>query len=757
MKRISLFFCLAYALCGHSQTVGVVLSGGGASGMAHIGVLKALEENNIPIDYITGSSQGALIGAMYAAGYSPLQIEAIVNSVSFKDLSQGIIDKKYEYYFKRNDDGASWVTFKLALDSTLTSVLPTNLMSPIPLDFGLMELFSPSGAIAHYNFDSLFIPFRCLASEIEHKKSIVFSKGNLSEAVRASITYPFYISPIVIDGKLLFDGGLYNNFPSDIMYEEFYPDLIIGSNVGENGVPDENDLFSQVKCMLQSASNYDVLCENGVIIEPKTTTSVLDFSDPQPTIDSGYVAAMRQMELIQSFVERRVTPDQLTVKRQAFTSRAPQSVIDSIYIEGLSKKQAVYAHKIFRRKDKKLTLETAKESYFRLASDDKIKAIYPKMEYNFKTGLYDLHLKVKKEKDIVAQFGGNFSNRPISQGYLGLQYNYLSKFATSIKGNVYFGKLYNSAQIKTRFDFPFRLPIYIEPNLTWNKWDYYKSSNAFLEDVKPAYLKHAEVYGLLNVGFPTGKKGRVVTGIGALSTSSYYYQTSKFSLSDTTDRTNFQALTSQVYYEVNSLNRKQYANQGELVLAKLRYVNGQETTIPGSTSIDTVASFSKFHEWFQLKMQAEKYFNRRGVLKFGFMLEGAYSTQTTFHNYTSSTLVAPAFQPTPDSKTIFLAHYRAYKYLAGGLKVIASIRKNLEVRVEGYVFQPYETLQQAPDLTAWLSNPFAFRYFIGTSAFVWTSPVGPLSLSVNYYNEEVHPVSLLFHFGYIIFNKSALE
>ncbi len=759
-KSLFHFFFLLIFCCIQSninaQKVGVVLSGGGASGMAHIGVLKALEENQIPIDYITGTSQGALIGALYAIGYSPKKIEALVNTESFKDMTEGLIDKKYTYYFKKTDDNASWLSLKLSIDSSITAKLPTNVMSPIAMNFGLMELIGMPAATKN-NFDSLFVPFRCVASDIEKKESVIFRNGNLAEAIRASVAYPFYIPPILVDGKLLFDGGLYNNFPSNIMLNDFYPDFIIGSNVGSNILPEEDNLFSQIKCMLQNKSNYNTLCENGVIIEPQSNVGLFNFSNPQPIIDSGYTAAIRKMNYIKQFVDRRVEDSTLTAKRSTFNIDASKMLFDTIYIEGLNKKQAEYARKILRHNKTLVSLSEIKEGYFRLASDNKIKNINPKTLFNKQTGFYDLYLKIKKERDLITYFGGNFSNRPISQGYVGLQYNYLSKFATTIAANAYFGKLYSSAQLKIRFDFPFNVPIYIEPNFTWNKLDYYTSSNAFLQDIKPAYLKQSEEFGGVDIGLPTGKKGRIVGGVAFANTTNKYYQTSQFLEKDTADRTDFKMFTSQAYYEINSLNRKLYANKGEYVIFKIHYVNGIETNTPGSTSMDTILNFKKQHEWLTLKVKAERFFNRRGTFKIGLFSEGVFSSQTLFHNHTSSTLSAPAFQPTPDSKTIFLENYRAYKYLAGGVKFIVNIRKNLELRSEIYVFQPIQTLIKAPNFKTTYGKTFAIQHYIGTGAIVWHTPVGPISLSINYYDQVKNPFSILFHFGYIIFNKRALE
>ncbi len=755
-----LFFILFIFLVNDlaAQKVGLVLSGGGAAGYAHIGVMKALEENHIPIDYITGTSQGALVGSMFAMGYSPAQMEELVKTESFKNMAQAVIDEKYAYYFKRSEDNSSWLTFKLSLDSALTVRLPTNVLSPISVDFGLMEYLSGPAAVAKYNFDSLFVPFRCVAADIERKETIVFKNGDLGEAVRASIAYPFFIPPVVIDGRLLYDGGFYNNFTSNIMYDDFYPDFIIGSTVaGNSHSPDEDDIVSQIKSMLLIKTKFEVPCEAGIVIKPKTTVSLFDFNNPQPTIDSGYVETMRRIDFIKKNIARRADPAEVAAKRKAFRSKIPPQVFDKIYIEGLNNKQSEYARKILQRKSKQISFEDIKGGYFRLASDNKIKSIFPKAKFNPATGYYDLYLKIKKERDIITYFGGNFSNRPISQGYIGLQYNYLSTFATEVMGNAYFGKLYSSVQVKTRLDFPFKVPVYIEPNFTFNKFDYYSSSNAFLTDIRPAYLKQSEEYGALNFGFPTGNKARIVFGGGGGRLTDTYYQTSNFTEKDTADRTNFDMFTSQIYYEVNSLNRKQYANQGEYLNFKVRYVTGVETNEPGSTSTDTVSEYRKSHQWITLNLRAERYFNRRGTLKIGLFGEAVYSTQDLFNNYTASILSAPAFQPTPDSKTLFLENYRAYQYAAGGLKFVVNFRPNIELRAEGYIFQPFRSLIETTDLKTEYSTPFAFQHYIVTGAIVWNTPVGPLSFSANYYDHQQTPVSFLFHFGYVMFNKRALE
>ncbi|GAB4133536.1 MAG: patatin-like phospholipase family protein [Bacteroidia bacterium] len=746
----------------HQEKVGVVLSGGGASGLAHIGVLKALEENNIPIDYICGTSSGALIGSLYAMGYSPLEIEALVKSDEFKSWANGIIQPQYIYYFKKKEDNASWITFKLSLDTSLATSLPTNVISPLPMDFALMERTAAASAAADYNFDSLMIPFRCVASDVATKNSVIFRNGDLGEAVRASMSYPFYLKPIRVNGKLLFDGGLYNNFPSNVMYSDFFPDFIIGSNVAtafQN--PDEDNLVSQIRAMLTSKTDFDPKCENGVVIEPDADwVGLFDFDNPQRVIDSGYVATLRKINDIKAGVDRRITPQELAAKRARFKSKLPPLVFSNIEIQGkgIKKTQINYVRCILRQKNDTVSIRELKPAYFRLASDDKIATIFPKARYNKSTKYFDLELKIKKERNLFTQFGGNFSNRPINMGFVSFQYNFLGNPSVNVMGNAYFGKLYSSLQLRTRVDFPTKLPFYIEPQFTWNRWDFFRSSPAFFEDTKPAFLITQDQYGEMNIGLPFKNKARIILGSSYSFNRNLYYQTDVFISADTVDRTDFSAYSTHFLFERNTLNRKQYANKGTYFAIKARYIQGEEYYQPGSTAINK-ERFRDVYDWLVFRVTYDTWFKERGKWRIGFFAEGVYSTQPFMNNYTASILSAPAFQPTPESKTYFIPEFRAHRFAGSGIKSSFEIIKNIEWRIEGYVFAPYQSINKNPDLTASYAAPLSIAdvRYIAMTGILWQSPLGPVSLTANYYSPKKEQISLLFHFGYIIFNRKALE
>ena len=188
--QLTLIFIIIVFFTSAQQRVGLVLSGGGASGIAHVGVLKALEEKGIPIDFITGSSSGALVGGLYACGYSPEEIEAYILSQKFKDMVGGVIDAKHHFYYRIEDPHASTFNFSLSLDSILRKSIPMSFYTPALMDFEMMRSIGVIAASTNNNFDNLFIPFRCVASDVLNKKSTVFKSGNLNEAIRASITYP---------------------------------------------------------------------------------------------------------------------------------------------------------------------------------------------------------------------------------------------------------------------------------------------------------------------------------------------------------------------------------------------------------------------------------------------------------------------------------------------------------------------------------------------------------------------------------------
>ena len=743
----------------HAQKVGVVLSGGGAAGIAHIGVLKALEENNIPIDYITGTSAGALIGGLYASGYSPAEIEHIVKTEQFQQMVKGEIEKRFIYYYKQSDKDASWITIKINKDSLLKASLPTHFTSSAHIDFDMMQFYSGPNAAANQNFDSLYIPFRCVASDITDKKSVVFKNGFLNEAIRASMTYPLYVKPLTVDGKVLFDGGLYNNFPVDIMKQDFNPDIIIGSNVSANfDAPTDDNLISQVANMLLTKTDYNIPAEDGIMISPNTSNiGTFEFNKVDKSIEIGYNSTIALIDSIKQRVKPRISNQQRQLKRGAFKNDIPLISFDEIEIQGLNKNETKYIQKtLIRNKETEVSLEEIKKRYYRVYLDDRIKFVFPKAEFKPNIGKYKLILKVQKEEKLSASFGGNFSSRPINSGFLAARYYSFGKFGLDLYANSYFGKFYGSVLTKAKIDFPTKIPFYIEPYFSLNRFDYFKSAATFFEDVKPSYIINNEQFVGGTFGIPLGNRGKLISDLKYADLRYDYYQTENFLSTDTADITHFYPISGALTYERSTLNRKQFANQGTFLKLQTRVVAGDEVTLPGSTSMDR-DSIVDYHEWIYFKATYQNYFKKIGKLRLGLYAEGLYSTQKFFENYSATMLAAPAFEPIPESQTRFLDKFRAYQYLGGGLNLIYNFTDNIECRLNGYIFQPIWSIKKDFDLNAVASNLFENRYYMASSAFIYHTPLGPISFNVNYYDTEEKPFTFLVNFGYLIYNKKAIH
>lgn len=761
MRITVLTFVFALLICGlHAQRVGLVLSGGGSAALAHIGVIRALEENQIPIDYVAGTSMGAFVGALYAMGYTPDQMDSLVTSKEFELAVDGTFESRYMYYFYRQDNSASIVSLKINNKFNVLSVLPTNLMKPTLMDLMLAESMSAPAALAEYDFDQLMVPFRCVAADIENRQQVVFKSGNLSEAVRASVTYPFYFEPVMVNGSMLFDGGLYNNFPSDVMYDDFLPDYIIGSNVTGNIPPPEmDDLLSQVKNMIMDKTMYDPICEYGVIIKSDLDIGTFDFSRNQEAIDHGYTQTLQLIDSIKADVQRTRSKEELQKLRSDFQSGLKPLQFNDIKVTGLKPNEAHYVDKIvgLRRKEDSISFDVIRNRFYRLIQNEKIRYAFPTATQNEKDDLYTLNLQVQKEKEIIVDFGGHISSKPVNTGFVGLRYNHLGKRSVSVQANSYFGRFYGSVASRINLEFPGKNMLVISPLFTLNRWDYFRSFANFFEESKPSFIIQNDWYAGLAATKPIGTNGILEIDGKYSRLLDQYYQNDLFTPTDTSDQTYFRNFTAGAKLEFSTLNKKQFATEGKFVDLKVRYITGKEETILGSTSFSG-EEFNFDREWIQLEFEADGYFRVGKFFSPGLYFKALYSNRPLFSNYSATIISAPAFQPVPESRTFFQEEFRAHQYLAGGVKGLFNFTKNIHLRLEAYTFLPYQRILRDEMNMAVYGDPWERPYFMSSTSLVYHSPLGPLSFSANYYeNRPVDNWSFLFSFGYVLFNKRAFE
>lgn len=285
--------------------VGLVLSGGGAKGFAHIGVLKVIDSLGIKIDYVAGTSMGAIIGSLYASGYSGKQLETMFNNQDFDVLINDAFPRAAKSFYERENSEKYAVSlpfdnFKINLPSALSR--GQNVYNL------LYQLMLPVNEIT--DFEKLPIPFFCIATDIETGESIVMDKGRLAEAVTASGALPSLFQPVIIDDRILIDGGVTNNFPVEELRAKGI-DIIIGVDV-QDALKDRESLKSAPEILLQ-INNFRTINAmknkaplTDVYIKPDITNySVISFSEGEDIIANGETAARVNLEKLKTIKQQQ--------------------------------------------------------------------------------------------------------------------------------------------------------------------------------------------------------------------------------------------------------------------------------------------------------------------------------------------------------------------------------------------------------------------------------------------------------------------
>lgn len=230
--------------------VGLVMSGGGAKGFAYVGLLKVLEEVNMPIDYIGGASMGAITAALYSVGYSPETIMEIIRAQDWNSFISDVQHRRYIAYEEKlfNDK----YIFSLPLEGEGIS-LSRSINSSFNIDLILNKLFAPAANVTDFN--DLAIPFLCIGTDLLTGEAVVLTKGNLARAVRASMAIPGYFSPTKYDGRYLIDGGVVNNYPAE-QVKAMGADIIIGADV-QSGLKSSIDEINSITGILDQVISFN--------------------------------------------------------------------------------------------------------------------------------------------------------------------------------------------------------------------------------------------------------------------------------------------------------------------------------------------------------------------------------------------------------------------------------------------------------------------------------------------------------------------
>ncbi len=801
-KHVTLLFCALCSACmlhaqatkqlsSHTQSGGValVMSGGAAKGITHIGVIQALEENDIPIDYVAGTSMGAIIASLYAIGFTVDEMKAILQSKEFNQWQTGDIAPEDRYFYRQGEQTPALVNFSARLGTRMhwdkksqndlhmqdadkhqprtftPNLLPTSVRNPRMARLGMIGLYGPPNAVAGGDFNKLMVPFRAVASDVNNKKAVVLRSGDLGDAVRASMSYPFIFSPVTIDGTPLYDGGIFDNFPVDVAQKDFRPDYIIGSNVSKN--PEkatEQEPFDLLSNMIIRETDYSVPEHKGILFNFSwDRINSWDFSQIEPLVKLGYDSTMAHIEEIKRAVKKRRTQEEVMARREAFRAQEPPLVFAHLDITGVNPDQEEYLHSFFHKgENEAISYEKFRQSYFQLLSDEAISEVIPHITYDKITQEYTLHLQIRTCDQLRLSLGGNITTTSPLQAYLGFQYQDLFRFPLTAWFDAQIGNTYNAASLGSRIDFTSSL--YLKANFVTQQFDYMSDARFYYFAKHNLHSRQRETYLKLSLGFPITQKASVAVGIGGAYMHDYYSQSKAAAMRDSIqDDSEYSLLNTFVRFEGNTLDHQMYPITGQRWHFTGQVPLGTETS--RSLTYSWTEVNDKFSWWVEARGHWDGYFRLAKYFSLGAEVEAVYSHRPLLSNYTATQLQMPHFAPTPHSKLVFNSAFSANQYVAVGIKPIFLITDNWQVRLEAYGFAPLREVRQETGIEDYNIPYYTEKWFdifntgaiLAEGAMVYTFPRGAASVFFNWYSSPHNNWNIGVNIGILLFKERFLE
>ncbi len=707
MKRLFLTYLLAIAsslsLC--AQKVGLVLSGGGAKGMAHIGVIRALEENEIPIDYVTGTSMGAIIGSLYAMGYTPDEMERLIASDDFKRWYSGDSDKSYQFYFRQDPPSPALIQLRVVTRDSIAVVRPVSnsVVNPNQMNLAFVDVYSGASAACNYDFDSLFIPFRAVASDVYNKRPVVLRKGDLGNSVRASMTFPFVFSPIMIDSVIVYDGGIYDNFPADVMINDFNPDFIIGSIVSSDAVknpgdyPDAYDLVGQVENMIMQLSDYSLPDSLGMrLVMDLSQVGMLDFERIYEVSDFGYRQMLPLVDSVKTRVQARRSISELSEMRAAYKGTIPEFKFDNVNVTGylnMAQRRYLTRNLMPSAEDRSVfDFEDFRAGYFKMLSDGAVTDMLPVARFNPQDSLFEINIEATVDQHPTIDLGLGISSSVSSQLYAATQIRHIGETSATYRLEGQIGKVYNNAQFTARYDIPFKVPTAMSVQLAYNNLNYFRSNYIFNENITPSLDKEIELFGKLNFSRPFLNNNKMVMSIGGAYHKDFYVQSSTVDLYKFRyDATRNNIFGMSLQFTGTTENALQFASKGHRTNIIAGLYTAGELYRPRNVKDDAYTELDQ--SWLQFSAEGEKYIPVSRQLSVGLYGKFFYSTRNLSTNYYASIMQAGRFQPTVNSQFMFDPDFCALEYVAAGIMPVWNINSILQFRNEFYMFTPISPLE----------------------------------------------------------------
>lgn len=746
-----------------AQRVGLVLSGGGAKGLYHVGIIKAFEECGIPIDYISGASQGAIVGAMYVSGYSPEQMEIFFNSDSVQTWLTGKFPEEYSYFFKRYEPTPEMVSIRINPDTTSLAALkiPTNIISPYRIDLAFVNMVEGASTAAGGNFDSLMVPFRCVASDVFNRKLVTFKDGSLPFAVRTSMTIPLVFKPLEKDGVLLYDGGVINNFPWQALKEDFDPDILIGSVcVGGGKNPVNGNIKDEISALIMSPTDYSLPDSCDFMLRrvfPEVGT--LDYDKASYIMEKGYQDAMAMMPELKSRISRTVPKETVEIKRREFRNKIRPLVFEKIEIEGLTSEQQKYVmRQLGTNLHSLITVEYFEERYMKLLASGIFTGEFPQVSFNEDSGFYRIKLHLKTRPSLKLSLGGNISSTSLNQLYLGLNYQRVGDHVSNYDLRGYLGTFYNSVSVRGRYDFFTNFPFYVDYSYNFEAYDRNTfNSKSYYKNQKWNYNKDIHNFLASSFAVPvlSNAAARAKARLGVIDND---YFTNYHTSVDEPDKSRFIYASLSTEIETQTSMTPLFSHTGKSQILSLKYTVGLETYSQGTAFAQKLEPFKgRNRNWAELSYRREQYIDTRAKwFTFGYHVQASVSNLPSFANYYATSMVAPRFMPTYLGQTLFMPEYTSPMFVGLGMMPVFNILKeNFYVKTYAYIFMPKHLAYN----NGWVKWRNFGNYFIDTCEYifggsvVYQTPIGPASFTVEKYSTGPKNWSFVFNFGYTLFSR----
>ncbi len=749
--------CLVWAQDTASRPrIGLVLSGGGARGAAHIGVIQALEEEGIPIDYITGTSMGAMVGAFYAAGYTPAEMQAMIFREAGAWFAPGLLFREDRYFKLLAPHDITIGEVPLDFLTKGDVPLPDQVVSDFEINLRLNEKLAGPSLAAKGNFDSLVVSYRAIGADLYKKQAVILARGSLPLAVRVSISVPIFFAPITTRQYVnLVDGGVYNNFPIEPMQKVFKPNYIIGVHVGSPPMTledfQEKGYYWRLFSHLSDPLSWQKMPERGFFIQPDLgEMSSTDFSVQGLSfaIQRGYEATKSCIEeLRQEIGGWQADSTTLAARRQFFRAYRGEAIrADSLDFYPASRSEHFFYRRVVGiRPGDMVSATRLRRGLSRLRSAVPFYSLLPAYE-QLADGRTLLSIYLRRRGGVALRTGLAVYS---PQGYA---------WQVGVRGEKVWWAAWQGELLATQGTFAqaLELRLSIRPPLPWDiyltgrsrvlRYTYQTLGSAWLPRAREAGF-FSDIDWLSGGVTWTYKQAAIQAMVHRLRQEDrYLYQGTSRGTSTTAQGVSIEV-------QVSTEDDRQYPLEG----AGLWLQGSLNQAVERPFEPNPLYTRAE-HYWPEARLRFRQQLRLFSGFSVGLRAEAGVSLQKPYLDSITSLLTSPRFEPFPESPQLLLPelYNRIYGAVGGNMTIV--FWRKLSLRVSASLYQPVARLvlptrsnptgeiELPGESLSWLP---LYRY--GMVGVFYKTFFGPIGAFLTYYDRQPQPFRVFLHLGYTLF------